>query len=260
MTQDNTTKLNYLLRSWPPGEVITSKWLTTHGYTPDLVKRYQESSWLESLGHGAWTQRLEDVTWVDGVHAIQTQLNLPIFVVSESALRLGGYAHYLPFSEETIFLMGQRGTTLPKWFREYPWKVRTVYKTSSLFGNEPSLGIQEIKIQGTALQVSSPERAILEVLYAVPKDFSFEFAWQHFESLLSLRPSHVQRLLEECTSIKAKRLFLLLAEKLEMPWRCAVSRESISLGSGKRVLAKGGMLNKMYQITVPSEWIETIDD
>ena len=254
------TKLNQLFQLRLPGEVLTSKWLTAHGYPPDLVKQYYKSGWLEPLGHGAWTQQRKEVTWLSGVHAIQTQLELPITIASETALRLAGHAHVLPFSEETLYLIGCRGTNLPKWFHEYPWGVKIVYKTSSLFGTQFPLGIQEKKVRNVMVQVSSPERAILEVLHTVPQSFSFEFAWQHFESLLSLRPLHVQHLLEECTSIKAKRLFLFLADRLEMPWIEAVCRESINIGSGKRVIAKKGVLNKTYGITIPSEWLVDVHE
>jgi hypothetical protein len=48
--------------------------------------------------------------------------------------------------------------------------------------------------------------------------YHFEEAGHFMESLLSLRCEYVQTLLETCSSIKAKRLFLYFAHTYNMPW------------------------------------------
>jgi hypothetical protein len=75
-------------------------------------------------------------------------------------------------------------------------------------------------------------------------------------SLTTLRPDVVQRLLEKCRSIKAKRVFLYLADKLDLPFFQKLDLDKISLGSGKRMIVKGGELNKKYQITVDRDYGE----
>ena len=77
------------------------------------------------------------------------------------------------------------------------------------------------------------------------------------ESLTSLRPDVVQSLLECCKSIKAKRLFLYLAEATEQPWFSKIRVVKINLGKGKRLIEKGGVFNAKYQITVPKELGDT---
>lgn len=61
----------------------------------------------------------------------------------------------------------------------------------------------------------------------------------------------VQRLLEQCTSIKVKRLFLWSAERIGHAWSDQLEPKRVDLGSGKRQLYKGGVFDRKYQITVP---------
>jgi hypothetical protein len=71
-------------------------------------------------------------------------------------------------------------------------------------------------------------------------------------ALTNLRPSLVQRLLKECRSIKVKRLFLLLAEELKLPWVKKLNLEEVELGTGARTLIKGGKMHSKYLLTVPA--------
>jgi hypothetical protein len=94
---------------------------------------------------------------------------------------------------------------------------------------------------------------MLEVCALVPNFHSFETTGHFMESLLSLRSSQVQALLETCTSIKAKRLFLFFADTYNMPWFAKLKLKDVDLGKGKRRIAEKGILNKKYLITVPAE-------
>lgn len=58
-------------------------------------------------------------------------------------------------------------------------------------------------------------------------------------------------MLEQCSNIKCKRLFLLLAERNHHPWFSRIDVSKINLGAGNRMLVKGGVLDKKYRITVP---------
>ena len=60
------------------------------------------------------------------------------------------------------------------------------------------------------------------------------------EGLNNLRPKQVLQLLEACTSVKVKRLFLYMAEKTEHSWFNFLAVDKIDLGNGKRQLAKNG--------------------
>lgn len=63
----------------------------------------------------------------------------------------------------------------------------------------------------------------------------------------------MQRLLEDCSSIKVKRLFLYLAEKAGHSWFDYMKLDNVDLGKGKRSLVKNGVLVNKYEITVPQE-------
>lgn len=53
--------------------------------------------------------------------------------------------------------------------------------------------------------------------------------------------------------MEVKRLFLHLAELHGHPWLMELDLAKVSLGSGKRMLFKGGRLDPKYLITVPAE-------
>jgi hypothetical protein len=73
------------------------------------------------------------------------------------------------------------------------------------------------------------------------------------EGLNNLRPSSIQNLLEKCTSVKVKRLFLYLADKVGHEWFSFINLDNFDLGSGKRSIVAGGVYVSKYQITVPKE-------
>jgi hypothetical protein len=50
-----------------------------------------------------------------------------------------------------------------------------------------------------------------------------------------------------------KRLFFWLAQRQSYSWFKKLDRSKYDLGSGKRVIAKGGKLDKDYLITVPMD-------
>jgi hypothetical protein len=78
------------------------------------------------------------------------------------------------------------------------------------------------------------------------------------EMLSLLSPLKVQELLEDCKSIKVKRLFLYMAEKAGHDWLETLNLSKISLGTGKRAIIKNGVYNAKYQITIPNE-LENIE-
>lgn len=91
------------------------------------------------------------------------------------------------------------------------------------------------------------------MLFLSPGLFDLMECYHIMEGLATLRPKHVQQLLEECRSVKVKRLFLFLAEKAAHEWFKRIRTESIELGKGKRSLAKGGVLIRKYGLSVPRE-------
>ncbi len=103
------------------------------------------------------------------------------------------------------------------------------------------------------LGLSTPERAILELLDELPERETFHQVDKLMESLRTLSPSRLQRLLEVCSNVKVKRLFLWFARRHRFPWLPHLYQERINLGKGKRMLVRGGTLDATYLITVPGD-------
>ncbi len=228
-----------------------SSWLVEQGYSLDLQKRYRKSHWFESIGTGALIRSGDQVDYLGGVYALQTQFSSFIHPAGKTALSLQGKAQYLEFSTKKTQLFGGKGENLPQWFRKYDWGVEIdYYKTSFL---PPGLGLIKLERKTFSLMVSSPARAIMECLYLAPKYQPLMEAYELMEGLNNLRPALVQKLLEQCSSIKVKRLFLYLADKAGHEWVNHLDRDRVDLGSGKRSIVEGGIYNSKYQITVPKE-------
>ena len=101
------------------------------------------------------------------------------------------------------------------------------------------------------LILSTPERAILELLDEVPQRETFDQADALFQGLTTLSPRRLNQLLVDCRSVKIKRLFLWFAERHRHSWVAALDRDNIDLGAGKRMLVRGGKLDRKFLITVP---------
>jgi hypothetical protein len=143
--------------------------------------------------------------------------------------------------------------SLPKWVNQLSSEISFVKHSSRDLSVDHTAFTtrREWKENMPGLVLSIPERAFLEILLDVPENISFEHADEIMQGLTSLSPRSLQGLLEKCDSIKVKRLFLWLAERYNYTWLQKLNLEKINLGSGNRVLFKGGKLDKKYKITVP---------
>ena len=162
-----------------------------------------------------------------------------------------GKAHYLELGLGEVFLFGAKGEKLPIWFKKYDWGViPNYYETSFL---SPNLGFTEVEIKSFSIKVSGAARAIMECLYLAPMRFGLMECFELMEGLNNLSPKQVQLLLENCQSVKVKRLFLYMAERAEHSWFKQLDLSKVELGSGKRSIVKNGVLIERYGITVPKE-------
>jgi hypothetical protein len=187
-----------------------------------------------------------------------------------TALALQGMTHYVsPMNQQKIRLYGQ--SPLPAWVNklqlENTFARHTPLELNSNYETDPGFHRVEWKTQMLpfgperfSLHISSPELAILETLMDVPIAVSFEHANNLIQGLPTLSPQKVARLMEQCKNVKVKRLFLWLAGRNHSPWLKRLDLERFTfkagtLGSGKRVIAKGGKLDRNYLITVPAEMV-----
>jgi hypothetical protein len=243
-------KINQLLQVWPKGTVAVHAWLSKQGISRKLAEQYRKRGWIDAVGRGAFTRRGDKVGWPGAVYAIQSALKRNVHPGGRTALGLQSFAHFLPMSESApVYLYGGAGVRMPTWFRAHPWEQPITYSATGLLKN--SRYFSSHSFGDFALEISAPERAILEYLDGFPRHASFDEAREIMDGLTTLRPEVVQSLLEECTSVKVKRMFLYLADLSAHRWRSELNDSRIELGSGKRVLVADGRLDARYLITVP---------
>jgi Transcriptional regulator, AbiEi antitoxin, Type IV TA system/Transcriptional regulator, AbiEi antitoxin N-terminal domain len=277
MDRERSGLLNQLASKLPEGMLVDAAWLRAQGYSSQLQHLYVKSGWLEQPARSVFRRPRGALSWQQVVISLQTILNYsPLVVGGRTALELQGYAHYLAQSTTTVHLYGPKAP--PAWVQKLPLKVKFAYHNDRrLFKNEPvAKGVSSVKWnvdKGEALDaigfrggditkltwgqwdwpltLSTPERAIFELLDELPNHETFEQVDALFGGLTNLRPDRLQKLLKDCASVKVKRLFFYFADRHKHSWLKRLNKESVDLGSGKRMLAKGGVLDPTYQITVP---------
>ena len=247
MDRQKEKKLNSLMTGWLTGTVAVQPWLEKRGIYRQLTNAYVKSGWLKKLGRGAYMKAGDMIMWTGGLYAIQKQLGLSIHIGAQTALSIKGFAHYMALGEErTVTLFGAPNEKLPSWFLSAPWQLHFLYASTNLFNNNQTLGLTESKDDSYTVTLATPERAIMELIYLMPKHANFEDAQLTMESLTTLRPKVVQALLEDCNSIKVKRFFMWLAEHNQHKWVERLDLSNVDFGKGKRTLFKGGVFNKKY--------------
>ncbi|MDZ7648463.1 MAG: type IV toxin-antitoxin system AbiEi family antitoxin [Cytophagales bacterium] len=253
MNTQNESKLKKMLELHKPGTVVLAKWLENVGISRELQKNYKKSGWLEKLRPGAYKRPTDQVTWQGGLYAIQQQTKLQIHAGALTALSLQGQSHYFRISGEKIFLFSAHKTILPQWFKAHEWGQKVQHIKTSLLPD--GLGLTQHEEKNFSITISAPERAILECLYLAPDKLDLMECYHLVEGLSNLRPKLLQDLLEKCSSVKVKRLFLLMASKAQHQWLAFLDLKKIDLGKGDRSIIKGGVYNAQFHVSVPKELV-----
>jgi hypothetical protein len=246
MNRKSSPFLKQLLQT-PDNAVLTSIWLKKErNISNKLQYEYTQSGWLKSIGQGAFIKcNTSEVSFEGALYALQ-QTGLQIHLGGQFALALKGKLQYARKNNWTLF--SERNLTLPRWFSKYAfidkWKH---YRTNFLSNN---VGLEMYDIEKLPTIISSAERAVFELLYQAPSDIDLQEASDIFELLRTLRPELIQELLENCSSVKVKRLFLFFADKFQHYWLKYLNLKNIDLGSGIREITKGGKYNKRYNIII----------
>lgn len=246
-------KLNWLHKTVPEGVAVPSTWLTQNGYTPQLVQKYVKSGWLLALANRAYVRPGVPISWEGVLLGLQRLGGYKLHLGGVSALSRQGMAHYLSLGGESVIHVWGKDKP-PAWVNKLELESHWEFHRRQLFATDPDGSWVELptRIRDWTLRASVPERAVLEVLSEVDETVaSFTFAAELFEGLTMAKPPVVTALLKACTHSKAKRLFLFLAEHYRYPWLQRVELTDINLGKGKRMVTRGGRLDKRYQITVP---------
>ena len=298
MASQRGSKLNQIQQLVPEGLVVDAAWLDRHGFTHPLRQKYVAHGWLVSLARGVYqrpaarlgTQDAADVLdWERVLLSLQTLLDVGVSVGGRTALEVHGLAHYLPASNIREVHLYTR-EALPGWLAKIPVNARFVVHNPDRLLASPGRGLDSVMrtvVTGSGeqdlappsdvtqedsdttlrwghwrwpLTLSTPERAVLELLDELPRRESFDQVDALFSGLGVVLPRRMQRLLEACRSIKVKRLFLFFADRHNHAWSKQLDRTRIDLGRGKRLLAVGGKLDPKYQITVPESLLQPSGD
>jgi len=278
MNRGKGQKLNQLQHLLPEGLVVDAGWLEGQGYSSQLRSQYLSNGWLEQPARGVYRRPGGKLLWQHVVISLQTLLDVPVTVGGRTALELHGFSHYVSAgSMREVHLYGDK--PLPGWIKKIDLDMTFIYHNAKkLFQGAPiARGLGNVRwelknqiftsskpIHGSLmlmtwgqwdwpLTLSTPERAILELLDEVPDRETFYQADKLMEGLRTLSPRRLQKLLEDCRSIKVKRLFLWFADRHKFRWRLQIKKEPIDLGKGKRMLVRGGRLDSKYLITVPED-------
>lgn len=259
MTQQTPTKLNLLERTLPDGLLVDAGWMERHGYSTSLRSQYVSAGWLVQPVRGTYKRPLGELSWEKVVVSLQKLLASDLTVGGRTALDLQGFSHYLSASGPSlIHLYGTRSP--PSWLFKLPLKATfRFHRSQVLFKSvvDPHAKDSTVReLPGPSdwtIFASTPERALLELLDELPRRESFHQVDMLVEGLRTLSPKRLQRLLADCKSVKVKRLFFWFAERHEHAWLKQIDRASIDLGTGKRMLVKGGKLDPKYLITVPED-------
>ena len=271
MNRPSATKLKHLLQAVPPGFLVDSGWIKRHGISRQSTSAYVVSGWLERVAQGVFRRQFAAAEsteartgWKIPLLSAQWLMGYGFHLGGMSALDLRGHSHYLRLGDDLdVYLYGN---DVPDWLLKLETNAHFVRRRNDLFEDpvlglenasfslaEPTDGELQLSPWRWPLKMASAERAVLEALDEVPRTVSFHTMDTVFEALVSLRPRLMAQLLEQCRSVKVKRLFLVYADKHAHPWRKHIDVSSLELGSGDRSLLSGGRLHPAYRITVPAD-------
>lgn len=240
------------------GQIVTRKWLLDQGYSNHRLDNQLKSGKLKLLVKGVYTHPDTNLKWQTLAVSLPKLLSQPVSVGGLTALSQQGLAQYAnPGGTTSVDFFSS--AACPGWIKLLSSQLESSklnwQTTNRLWqgGWPQATELKELTWIDTLppILLSSPEQAFFELLMGVPKTTSFEHADQIMQGLTHLSPKKLSLLLKNCINVKVKRLFFWFSDRHLYAWRTRLNVDDYNLGSGKRVLAEGGTLDKSYQITVP---------
>lgn len=271
MAGQTISKLNSLLSQLRDGWLVPSAWLGSRGYPRSLLGYYVQHGWLDSPARGVFHRAGSKPTWQTVVYSLQHLCGLPLHVGGRHALSIQGQDHYLPMGPATVTLCGPARP--PGWVNQIGLPETFVLQPDAKLGLPPLTalmlgdrdGLRSVGLDlllgdrpDCPMVVAMPERAMLELLLDVPHAATTAQADAIMQGMARLRPALVSKLLQLCTSVKVKRLFLALAERHGHAWFAHLDLEGVDLGVGKRQLRVGERMHPKYLISLPRDLDEQL--
>ncbi|MHB8746033.1 MAG: type IV toxin-antitoxin system AbiEi family antitoxin domain-containing protein [Gammaproteobacteria bacterium] len=227
-----------LQTNMPRGAPLDLALLAEQGVSPQLAAKYVEGGWLSRLAQGVYAFQGDTLISDGSIRFLQTRIP-GLHVAGKTALSLQGVRHNLS-PRDKLVLWGNARSTLPSWFvSRFPARYVSarLFVWPRDFPATKSLTTPPGSAEG--LQVSVPERAILELLYEVGTKQGVEEARNIFAGLRHLRKDVLGKLLACCTSIKTVRLFLTWSRETGVvDADRLLSQYRIHVGSDKRWMTR----------------------
>lgn len=209
---------------------MTSEDLAALGISADLAVHYVRAGWLMRLSRGVFSRPSDLLALHPSLVLLQRRIE-GLHVGGKSALDWYGVRQYVS-QQPVLHLYGWAAGRLPDWFIQ---RFPAEYHRKRLFDERPArlLHVAPFEQRGGAPAVSSPERALLEVLSEVGVRQPLQEARELSESTYSLRAAVLRELLQRCTSVKTVRLCLQLGRELSLPWAAKLDAAQLPTGSGR---------------------------
>lgn len=239
----------------PFGAPASRRWLLAQGMTVSRLDNAIKSGELIALTTGLYARPDYPVDWEGVVYALQRE-KPGVVVGGLTVFELQGLGHYVALAKKKRVTMFAPYPA-PRWLKRLPLPLQVEWIGTARLWNV-DVDLEQLATQPyewrqnlSPLMLSSPERALLEILSLVPQRISFEHADQLFQGLTSLSPKRLKSVLQACVNIKAKRLFFWLADRYGYAWSERLNSADYDLGRGKRVIERGGRLDPKLLITIP---------
>jgi hypothetical protein len=215
---------------------VTSEELVRLGVSADLAVHYARAGWLVRLARGVFRRPEQALALHPSLKLLESRIE-GLHVGGKSALDWQGVRQYVA-QQETLHLYGWAAARLPEWLlKEFPAE----YHRKRLFDEQPGALLHVLPFEGRseAPQVSTPERALLELLSEVGVRQPMQEARELLESTYNLRGAVLQELLARCTSVKTVRLCLQLGRELSLPWMDKLRPTELPTGSDRPWVSRG---------------------
>ena len=224
-------RIKTLQTTLPRGAPLDTATLAGLGISAALAHEYVKSGWLGKLGRGVFMFAGDELQRHATLAFLEPRIS-GIHVAAKTALAWHGFMQNVAVKETTI-LWGDHRTNLPEWLNE---RFPARYSSTRLFDDElpAGTGIAPMPEFPTGPQVSSPERALLEMLSEVGVDQELEEARAIMENVRQLRSQQLRLLLSHVRMVKAVRLCVVWARELDLPW-AGLAREAAAgrMGAGR---------------------------
>lgn len=231
------SKLKNLYTRLKAGAPLTSEDLAALSISADLAVHYVRAGWLTRLARGVYCRPNDTLALYPSLLLLQRKLD-GLHVGGKSALDWYGLRQYVS-QQPVLQLYGWVAGRLPEWFTE---RFPAEYHRKRLFDERPEalLHVGPFERRDGAPQVSSPERALLELLSEVGVRQPLQEARELVDSTYSLRADVLSELLQRCTSVKTVRLCLQLGREGALPWVDKLDPDKLPTGSDRPWVSKSG--------------------